>query len=436
MFRGTFVKIFRVLYQLLPGAVLVVCGGSAAPEQTASDTTLPAPSGTIENTKGPVPDSGGSPTSPVNTAAANTTADAPTMDTESPESILRYLHPWTGSRPGAWKRCIVITETRDENGKPLLTSTRENRITLEAFEPIGARLRIESNVALASSLGSVEGGYQPPGPGSRTFSDPHPRIVIEPFIPGLPNIPVTDEPTVPATTGTGALPFPSLPEPMIPFIRRFPERPIVPSPIRQFVPPLVRLVPSPTDIPGRSGTTGTTVGDPPGVSLRFEKPRYENLDVSGRMVRCTVTTVRCEDVDRRIVSDLYYNLEVSPYLFRRNTAISDRSTGKIISRQALDVMRLDKPVVLYRDEPPRALILTRMMETTDDGETTSYLLSQPDVPGQVVRYTVSQKNAEGRIVSLVSMILADFGQGKGPATPPSPLPTDPTGPLPLPLPPE
>ncbi|MDO4558715.1 MAG: hypothetical protein Q4C47_07100, partial [Planctomycetia bacterium] len=113
----------------------------------------------------------------------------------------------------------------------------------------------------------------------------------------------------------------------------------------------------------------------------------------------------------QIVSELWCNRQIPPYLFRRTTTIRDRRTSGVLSRQSMEVWSLDRLQPLRRGEEPRRFIQTRMKELSGGNETTTYLLSLPEVPGRVVRYTMSQRDESGKIVSLASMMLTDFGGG-------------------------
>ena len=342
--------------------------------------------------------------------------------TDAPESLLRELHPWAESRPGAWKRCVIMTETRDANGKPLLTSTRENRITLEAFEPLGARLRIESSVTVGSVDEIPSGDGRTPG-----FFDPHPRVVIEPLIPGLPNIPVTEsletaEDVTENQTTEEMNAETTRPRSRIPFSELLPP----PDTSRLLLPPLARI------LPAAGAQMERTEKKEGGISLRFGEIRREDIDVGGRAIRCNVQTIWCEDEDRQIVSELWSNRQIPPYLFRRTTTIQDRRTSGVLSRQSMEVWSLDRLQPLRRGEEPRRFIQTRMTEQSGGQETTTYLLSLPEVPGQVVRYTMSLRNQAGQIESLTSMMLTDFGNGAAipvatskDSHPPPPLPAPP-----------
>ncbi len=374
-------------------------------------------------------------------------------------SSLRDLHSWSDSLPGSWKRCLIMTETCDEKGQTLFSSTRENRITLEAFEPSGARLRIESTVELS---GSEMGGNTGTGKSKRVVFDPHPRIVIEPFLPGLPNISVTRPDTSNVTeqksASSGKTPqsLLELPEQSSEPSNRSFGVPLEPdsegdtSDTPPLLTPGILPVPAPglrplLPIRSRNAVVTRTANDS-GLSdtlepatedatseplasetsgnasqqagvLRFSKVQSETLLIDGRSIPCSVQTVSYEDAERRIVSVLYYNKQVVPHLFRRTTTIHHSQTNELLTEQTFEVHSLEKLLVFRRGEPQRRFIQSRLLERTGGNETTTYLLSLPEVPGRVVRYTMGQKNSKGRLLSAVSMSLLDFGNGESTASP-------------------
>ena len=63
----------------------------------------------------------------------------------SAESVaaLRQRHPWGRFEPGAWKLVRVVTETLDERGQVVSTSTTESKTTLKKVEDNEVTLLVE-----------------------------------------------------------------------------------------------------------------------------------------------------------------------------------------------------------------------------------------------------------------------------------------------------
>jgi hypothetical protein len=102
---------------------------------------------------------------------AITLADAP--QTTQTELTPRDLHVWGRFDPGTWKRVRIITETLNEKGVVVDTTTTETKTTLVRADAGRLALRIEATVEVAgrrfdSPPQTVEYGYYGEAPSQRS----------------------------------------------------------------------------------------------------------------------------------------------------------------------------------------------------------------------------------------------------------------------------
>jgi hypothetical protein len=62
------------------------------------------------------------------------------------EDVARYLHPWSGFGSGSWRQVRVVSETLDESGQVVQSSTAETTTFLLGIDTQQVRLRIVSAV--------------------------------------------------------------------------------------------------------------------------------------------------------------------------------------------------------------------------------------------------------------------------------------------------
>lgn len=70
------------------------------------------------------------------------------QDTAPPAATQR-LHPWGCFAPGAWKLVRVVTETLDQKGTVLSTSSTQTKTTLESLDKDGVSLLVQGIVEMA-----------------------------------------------------------------------------------------------------------------------------------------------------------------------------------------------------------------------------------------------------------------------------------------------
>jgi hypothetical protein len=71
----------------------------------------------------------------------------PTMAQET--GIAPKLHPWGRFEPGTWKTVRVVTETLNEQGQVVSTSTTDTKTTLAGVDSAGVTLEVETCVEVA-----------------------------------------------------------------------------------------------------------------------------------------------------------------------------------------------------------------------------------------------------------------------------------------------
>lgn len=87
---------------------------------------------------------------------------------------LRQRHPWGRFEPGAWKLVRVVTETLNERGEVVSTSTTESKTTLKKVEDSGVTLLVEVVVEIGGRRLDAE-----PQTIKQSFSGEQPGHVVK-----------------------------------------------------------------------------------------------------------------------------------------------------------------------------------------------------------------------------------------------------------------
>jgi len=96
---------------------------------------------------------------------------------EQPGSVSRQHHPWGRFEPGAWKLVRVTTQTLDEQGLVVSSSTNETRTTLISLDDEGVVLRVEAVVEVAGKRFAAEPRVVKQGFHGELLTD---RVLVEP----------------------------------------------------------------------------------------------------------------------------------------------------------------------------------------------------------------------------------------------------------------
>src|SRR3990167_7403034 len=78
------------------------------------------------------------------------------LATAEESGVTARFHPWGLFDPGAWKTVRVVTETLDERGQVVSTSTTDSKTTLVDIDNDGVTLEIQASMEVAGKRFEAE----------------------------------------------------------------------------------------------------------------------------------------------------------------------------------------------------------------------------------------------------------------------------------------
>jgi len=131
----------------------------------------------------------------------------------------------------------------------------------------------------------------------------------------------------------------------------------------------------------------------------------EDLLIAGQTYRCEVHLAETEVDGRRTVTKSGVAPQTTPLVLRRVTTTTDAATGRTIGETIHEVLSLSRQRVMARS---RQVAELRIVQRHPRGQTTSYAVSCPEIPGGLVSQTSEEFDTQGKLLRRTKMQLVDF----------------------------
>lgn len=128
--------------------------------------------------------------------------------------------------------------------------------------------------------------------------------------------------------------------------------------------------------------------------------------VDGREIPCSVAEVDLAAPDSKTVTTLHYSNTLPPYIFKRQSVVTDPEGKQEVSRTTTEVVALDMPCEVLSDLKPAAQV--RTVYRHPKGVITSLSFVSPDVPGGVVSSSSKETDADGRLTRISVLKLVGY----------------------------
>jgi hypothetical protein len=151
----------------------------------------------------------------------------------------------------------------------------------------------------------------------------------------------------------------------------------------------------------RQGPNGDRPEQPAVVTFVGE----EDVRVQDRTFRCRMEQSELTADGKRTVTRIWTSPEAGPFELRRNTAIIDVASGKLIDDTTIEVTSLPQRRILARFRPVAEVAITRRHP---HGLTTARGVNCPDVPGGVVSQSAEDFGPDGKLLRRTKIELVDF----------------------------
>lgn len=131
----------------------------------------------------------------------------------------------------------------------------------------------------------------------------------------------------------------------------------------------------------------------------------EDLRIDGQVYRCEVHRAESEVDGRRTVTKSWIAPQTTPLVLRRLTTTTDAASGRLIGETIHEVLSITKQRVMARS---RQVAELRIVQRHPRGQTTSYAVSCPEIPGGLVSQTSEEFDTQGKLLRRTKMELVDF----------------------------
>lgn len=131
----------------------------------------------------------------------------------------------------------------------------------------------------------------------------------------------------------------------------------------------------------------------------------EDLRIDGQVYRCEVHRAEAEVDGRRTVTKSWVAPQTTPLVLRRLTTTTDAASGRLIGETVHEVLSITKQRVMARS---RQVAELRIVQRHPRGQTTSYAVSCPEIPGGLVSQTSEEFDTQGKLLRRTKMELVDF----------------------------
>jgi hypothetical protein len=140
-------------------------------------------------------------------------------------------------------------------------------------------------------------------------------------------------------------------------------------------------------------------------NTKISDPIDGQIVVGTRTIPCKVQQVESTTSNGKIVTHLYYSPTIAPYLFKRESIITDQE-GVVVSETTMEVTSLEMPWNVLGDS--RNVFDTKTVQRTPKGTITTIAKISPEIPGGVVNHSSKEEDKNGRVVRRSTLELTDY----------------------------
>lgn len=149
-------------------------------------------------------------------------------------------------------------------------------------------------------------------------------------------------------------------------------------------------------------------GEPDEANLTVKSLGAAKLLVDGQEIACAVAQIELAAPDSKTVTTLHYTADLAPYIFKRQTVVTDPEGKQEISRTTSEVVGLNMPCEVLSDLKCAAQVRTLYKHAK--GTIASLAFVAPDIPGGVVACSTKELDLTGRLnrISVLKLVGYSF----------------------------
>lgn len=148
-------------------------------------------------------------------------------------------------------------------------------------------------------------------------------------------------------------------------------------------------------------------GEPLGDTVTVRELGPDTVTVEGRAVNCQLFEVETTRAENRSVTRIWYSPSVAPYVFKRESLVTESVSGRTVEETTLEVTVLEVPCRVGRQVLSASQL--RGMQKFSRGTVVTLSLVSPEIPGGVICQSSREMDRDGTIVRRTTMELVDFG---------------------------
>jgi hypothetical protein len=147
-------------------------------------------------------------------------------------------------------------------------------------------------------------------------------------------------------------------------------------------------------------------GEPDDERLKTRSLGAAPFVVDGQTIPCSVLQLELAAPECKTITTLTYSDTVAPYVFKRESIVTDAEGTNIHSRTTSEVVALDMPYEVLSDVKSTAEIRTVYRHANGVITTLSFVC--PDVPGGVVAHSSKEMDKSGRVTRMSVLKLVGY----------------------------
>jgi hypothetical protein len=159
----------------------------------------------------------------------------------------------------------------------------------------------------------------------------------------------------------------------------------------------------------RLGYAGERVGE----RVLARASERANLQIAGRNIAATAQEVEVRGAGQKMVATVRFAKRVAPFVLERVATQVDLSNPENRTESKMSVVALEMPHEIGGAIHRTAH--TRQVERTPQGETVTYSVISPEVPGELVYQTAQKLDPTGRVTHRSTLELVGYYVAPGPA---------------------
>lgn len=148
-------------------------------------------------------------------------------------------------------------------------------------------------------------------------------------------------------------------------------------------------------------------------NMKVQREEDGEVVIEGTAIPCKVIQLECKEPTSETRTHLYYSENVAPYILRRRSITTSVENEKILSEASAEVVARNMPHGVLSGVKKTSYL--KQVHKHPKGQSVTWVVTSPDVPGGVVSQSSKELDSVGRIIRHSTLELIDYGLTADPA---------------------